>query len=180
MAAAVCPGVTIAAWLRRAGARTFECAPGTLSPTRRWQQLARGRLLYRSPVLSPAEATGLRVAAQPTSTGDHVTEEPVAPSVCHSQAARLSAWNLFANYPHVREIAWVQEEPRNMGAWSYVSPHLASLVDSAIEVEVISRPERSSPATGLSDLYRAEQEQIIVEALRSPVGHKPASAPVKQ
>ncbi len=86
---------------------------------------------------------------------------------------------VFANYPHVREIAWVQEEPRNMGAWSYVSPHLASLVDSAIEVEVISRPERSSPATGLSDLYQAEQEQIIAEALRSPVGHRPPSAPLK-
>jgi 2-oxoglutarate dehydrogenase E1 component len=66
-----------------------------------------------------------------------------------------------------------------MGAWSYVSPHLASLVDSAIEVEVISRPERSSPATGLSDLYQAEQEQIIAEALLSPVGHKPTSARLK-
>src|SRR6266516_997073 len=87
---------------------------------------------------------------------------------------------VLANYPHVRQIAWVQEEPRNMGAWSYISPHLASLVDSSIEVEVISRPERSSPATGLSDLYQAEQEQIIAEALRSPVGQKPASSPVKQ
>ncbi len=87
---------------------------------------------------------------------------------------------VLANYPHVRQIAWVQEEPRNMGAWNYISPHLASLVDSSIEVEVISRPERSSPATGLSDLYQAEQEQIIAEALRSPVGQKPASSPVKQ
>jgi 2-oxoglutarate dehydrogenase E1 component len=66
-----------------------------------------------------------------------------------------------------------------MGAWSYISPHLASLVDSKIEVEVISRPERSSPATGLSDLYQAEQEQIIAEALRSPVVQQPTSSPVK-
>ena len=86
---------------------------------------------------------------------------------------------VLVNYPHVRQIAWIQEEPRNMGAWSYVSPHLASLVDSSIEVEVISRPERSSPATGLSDLYQAEQEQIIAEALRSPVGQQPTSSPVK-
>jgi 2-oxoglutarate dehydrogenase E1 component len=86
---------------------------------------------------------------------------------------------VLANYPHVRQIAWVQEEPRNMGAWSYISPHLASLVDSNIEVEVISRPERSSPATGLSDLYQAEQEQIIAEALRSPVVQQPTSSPVK-
>jgi 2-oxoglutarate dehydrogenase E1 component len=87
---------------------------------------------------------------------------------------------VLANYPHARQIAWVQEEPRNMGAWNYVSPHLASLVDSNIEVEVISRPERSSPATGLSDLYQAEQEQIIAEALRSPVGQKPTSSPVRE
>src|SRR6266567_4011640 len=87
---------------------------------------------------------------------------------------------VLANYPHVRQIAWVQEEPRNMGAWSYISPHLASLVDSSIEVDVISRPERSSPATGLPDLYQAEQEQIIAEALRSPVGQKPTSSPLKR
>src|SRR5713226_6853920 len=98
MAAAVSPGVTLAAWLRRAGARTFECAPGTLSPTRCWQQLARGRLLYRRPVLSPAEATGIRVAAQPASPAGHVTAEPVAPSVCHRQAAGLSAWNLSTRH----------------------------------------------------------------------------------
>src|SRR5260370_40716204 len=98
MAAAVCPGVTFAAWLRRARARTFECAPGALSSTRCWQQLARGRLLYRRPVLSPAEATGIRVAAQPASTGDHVTEESVAPSVCHGQAAGLCVCYLFARH----------------------------------------------------------------------------------
>src|SRR5260370_28855158 len=98
MAAAVCPGVTFAAWLRRAGARTFECAPGALSSTRCWQQLARGRLLYRRPVLSPAEATGIRVAAQPASTGDHVTKESVSPYVNHSPAAGLCVCYLFARH----------------------------------------------------------------------------------
>jgi len=73
------------------------------------------------------------------------------------------------NYPNVREVVWVQEEPRNMGAWSYVSPQLASLVNSDVEVTVVSRPERSSPAVGFFDLYQAEQEQIITEALRSSV-----------
>jgi len=76
---------------------------------------------------------------------------------------------VLANYPHVREVVWVQEEPRNMGAWSYVLPRLASLVNSDIEVSVVSRPERSSPAEGLWELHIAEQEQIISEALHSPV-----------
>lgn len=76
---------------------------------------------------------------------------------------------VLASYPKVREVVWVQEEPRNMGAWSFISPQLASLVPSGIEVSVVSRPERSSPAVGFFDLYQAEQEQIIAEALRSSV-----------
>jgi 2-oxoglutarate dehydrogenase E1 component len=76
---------------------------------------------------------------------------------------------VLANYPHLREVVWVQEEPRNMGAWSYVSPLLESLVKSGIEVSVVSRPERSSPAEGLWELHVAEQEQIITEALHTPV-----------
>ncbi len=76
---------------------------------------------------------------------------------------------VLANYPQVREVVWVQEEPRNMGAWSYMSPQLASLVPPGIEVSVVSRPEHSSPAVGFFDLYQAEQEQIIADALRSSV-----------
>src|SRR6266566_6520645 len=94
MAPTIIPGVTLAAWLRRAGARTFECAPGALSPTRCWQQLACSRLLYCRPVLSPVEATGILLAAQPTSTGDYVTEEPAAPSSLYSQVARSGTGNL--------------------------------------------------------------------------------------
>src|SRR5215472_8832722 len=33
---------------------------------------------------------------------------------------------ILAHYPGAREVVWVQEEPLNMGAWSYVSPQLAS------------------------------------------------------
>ncbi len=75
---------------------------------------------------------------------------------------------ILANYPRVREVVWVQEEPRNMGAWSYMSPRLRALVDPEITIDVISRPERSSPAAGFWDLYTAEQEQIIAEAFRLP------------
>src|SRR5262249_977762 len=61
---------------------------------------------------------------------------------------------ILLNYPQVREVVWVQEEPRNMGVWSYVSPQLASLVPPGIEIKVVSRPERSSPAVGFFDLYQ--------------------------
>jgi 2-oxoglutarate dehydrogenase E1 component len=79
---------------------------------------------------------------------------------------------VFASYPNVQKVMWVQEEPRNMGAWNYMAPRLASLVNADITIDVISRPERSSPATGFWDMYQAEQEQIITEALRSSIKQK--------
>ncbi|GCE24631.1 2-oxoglutarate dehydrogenase E1 component [Dictyobacter alpinus] len=82
---------------------------------------------------------------------------------------------VLENYPQAREIIWVQEEPKNMGAWSYMAPRLAEIVNRSITVDVISRPERSSPAAGFWDLYIAEQEKIITEAsslsLKQPGGN---------
>ncbi len=76
---------------------------------------------------------------------------------------------VLARYPRAREIVWVQEEPRNMGAWSYMFPRLRNIVDDAAMIDVISRPERSSPAAGFWDLYMAEQERIIAEASTLPL-----------
>src|SRR5262249_29738853 len=59
---------------------------------------------------------------------------------------------ILARYPRVREIIWVQEEPRNMGAWNYISPQLANLVGRSMAINVISRPDRASPAVGSWDL----------------------------
>jgi 2-oxoglutarate dehydrogenase E1 component len=76
---------------------------------------------------------------------------------------------VFANYPNVREVVWVQEEPRNMGAWNYISARLSALVRQNIEVRVIARPERASPASGFMDLFMAEQEQLLAKALSSSI-----------
>jgi 2-oxoglutarate dehydrogenase E1 component len=75
----------------------------------------------------------------------------------------------LVNYPKAREVLWVQEEPVNMGAWSYISPQLSPLLGSGVELNVIARPARSSPATGFSDLFQFEQERIIEGALRTAV-----------
>ncbi len=75
----------------------------------------------------------------------------------------------LANYPEAREVVWVQEEPINMGAWSYMSSQLPSILGSGIELTAITRPARPSPATGFSDLFQIEQERIIEGALRTSV-----------
>jgi 2-oxoglutarate dehydrogenase E1 component len=46
---------------------------------------------------------------------------------------------------------------------------LREIVDDAATVDVISRPDRSSPAAGFWDLYMAEQEQILAEASTLPL-----------
>ncbi|MBX6342949.1 MAG: 2-oxoglutarate dehydrogenase E1 component, partial [Thermomicrobiaceae bacterium] len=69
-------------------------------------------------------------------------------------------------YPSAREVVWLQEEPRNMGAWDYVDERLRELVGASAELRYIGRPERASPAEGLVDLYQAEQSRIVEEAFQ--------------
>lgn len=77
---------------------------------------------------------------------------------------------VLANYPHIEEVSWVQEEPQNMGAWRYVASKLPSLVTHLdVGISVVARPERSSPASGFMDLFLAEQAQLMADAFGTPV-----------
>jgi 2-oxoglutarate dehydrogenase E1 component len=73
---------------------------------------------------------------------------------------------IIASYPSVEEYAWLQEEPKNMGAWFYMEPRLRSLLSTGAEVRYIGRPERASPAEGYPDVHNAEQERIVREAFQ--------------
>jgi 2-oxoglutarate dehydrogenase E1 component len=57
----------------------------------------------------------------------------------------------------------VQEEPENMGAWSFVRHRLESIVKE--KLAYIGRKPAASPATGLVSVYRREQNAIWEEAL---------------
>ena len=39
---------------------------------------------------------------------------------------RTALRQVFANYPNAKEIVWLQEEPKNMGAWTFMDPRLRS------------------------------------------------------
>ena len=71
----------------------------------------------------------------------------------------------------LKEIVWVQEEPRNMGAWTYMEPRLRKIASGKVSVRYIGRPERSSPAEGQPELHKAEQRRILQEALH-PIASK--------
>jgi len=72
---------------------------------------------------------------------------------------------LVRGYPNLREIVWVQEEPRNMGPQKFMLPQLRELVGSDVTVRDIGRPERSSPAEGYPAAHQAEQARIVAAAL---------------
>ena len=66
-------------------------------------------------------------------------------------------------YPAIEEVVWVQEEPKNQGAWSYAAPRLRMSTGNALLTRYVGRPDRSSPAEGYAEAHKKEQERIIAE-----------------
>ncbi len=71
---------------------------------------------------------------------------------------------LIKSYPNLREVVWVQEEPKNMGAWSVMSRRLPEITGD-LDVSYIGRQERASPSEGYSVAHGREQERIVLTAL---------------
>ncbi len=74
----------------------------------------------------------------------------------------------IAAHPAAREIVWVQEEPANMGAFSFVMPRLRRLAGS-LQVLSVKRSAAASPATGSAKAHDMEQKTLIELALKSGV-----------
>jgi 2-oxoglutarate dehydrogenase E1 component len=68
-------------------------------------------------------------------------------------------------YPNLEEIVWVQEEPKNMGAWTFVEPRINEAAPKGIQVSYIGRRRRSSPAEGDPNIHKLEQARIVTDAL---------------
>jgi 2-oxoglutarate dehydrogenase E1 component len=70
-------------------------------------------------------------------------------------------------YPNAAEIVWVQEEPENMGAWSFIRPHLEE-VSSGRTVWRVARPRSASPAEGSAARHALNQQSLIDQAFAGP------------
>jgi 2-oxoglutarate dehydrogenase E1 component len=76
-------------------------------------------------------------------------------------------------YPNIEEIVWLQEEPHNMGAWTYMEPRLRELAariathrhSVPIPIRYCGRPESASPAEGSLSLHKQEQSRILREVV---------------
>jgi len=67
--------------------------------------------------------------------------------------------------PNLEEIVWVQEEPKNMGSWNFVSEILGEHLKEGQSLRYVGRPERSSPSVGDTNIHRVVQAQIVKEAI---------------
>ena len=65
-------------------------------------------------------------------------------------------------HPNAREIVWVQEEPRNMGPFSYVMPRLTHIAQArGLSLRSVKRSASASPATGSAKAHELEQKTLL-------------------
>jgi 2-oxoglutarate dehydrogenase E1 component len=93
------------------------------------------------------------------------------PGVALVRVEELYPWphaaiqQVLDRYASIDEVVWVQEEPKNMGAWTFVAPRLRAAIGNALPIRYVGRPERASPAEGYAGPHAQQQERIVQEAL---------------
>ena len=68
----------------------------------------------------------------------------------------------LAKYQNLETVKWVQEEPANQGAWSFMAMNLPELIGR--QLVGVSRPASSSPAVGSHHRHEVEQEALVKQA----------------
>jgi 2-oxoglutarate dehydrogenase E1 component len=67
------------------------------------------------------------------------------------------------------ELVWAQEEPENMGAWSFVQSHLRRLLGPDVAITPVAREESGSPASGSQTVHDREQDELLAAAISEPL-----------
>ncbi|HTW97140.1 MAG TPA: thiamine pyrophosphate-dependent enzyme, partial [Acidimicrobiales bacterium] len=73
--------------------------------------------------------------------------------------------SVLRSYGAARELVWLQDEPENMGAWSYVHGRLHAVLRDRYQLRHVSREASGSPATGSHALHELELEDLLERAL---------------
>ncbi|MEP7038937.1 MAG: multifunctional oxoglutarate decarboxylase/oxoglutarate dehydrogenase thiamine pyrophosphate-binding subunit/dihydrolipoyllysine-residue succinyltransferase subunit, partial [Acidobacteriota bacterium] len=72
---------------------------------------------------------------------------------------------IFAEYKNAAELIWTQEEPQNMGGWTFIEPRLREIKRENMSLEYVGRTASASPATGSYAIHNLEQEKIVNDSL---------------
>jgi 2-oxoglutarate dehydrogenase E1 component len=71
---------------------------------------------------------------------------------------------VLERYLRASEVVWVQDEPQNMGAWSFAHGQLHRVLRERYELTHVSRMESASPATGSAAMHQLEHEDLLGRA----------------
>ena len=101
-----------------------------------------------------------------SSFGDRGTGELVR-SLLRDANDRLRevAYKWLEAHPAADDVIWLQEEPRNMGAWAFMRPRLEEIISDRQALRYVGRSLSASPATGSYTIHQLEQQQLLSEAL---------------
>ena len=68
---------------------------------------------------------------------------------------------IISGYPNAQKFIWFQEEPQNMGAWSYMFEHSFEFLPDGMRLLYVGRQASASPATGSFSRHNQEQAEIL-------------------
>ncbi len=69
--------------------------------------------------------------------------------------------NILSSYPNAKTVRWVQEEPKNMGAWNFLAQRLYDDLAEGQKLKYVGRPESASPAVGSSSNSKKQQANLV-------------------
>lgn len=114
------------------------------------------------------------IATGPQQPNNKATDGPPISQIDRIAIIRLEQFYPFplralttaiARYPNADELAWCQEEPKNMGAWTFMESRLENLLPRCERPRYIGRDASASPAIGNYAVHVQEQEKLIQAAL---------------
>ncbi|MBA2312879.1 MAG: multifunctional oxoglutarate decarboxylase/oxoglutarate dehydrogenase thiamine pyrophosphate-binding subunit/dihydrolipoyllysine-residue succinyltransferase subunit [Actinobacteria bacterium] len=74
--------------------------------------------------------------------------------------------DIFQSYPNAKTVCWAQEEPENMGAWTFVQARVQRMLGKGVKLTHATRAESASPATGSSHVHTQELEDLMEDAFK--------------
>jgi 2-oxoglutarate dehydrogenase E1 component len=75
--------------------------------------------------------------------------------------------DVIARYERAEDVVWVQEEPENMGAWTFAEPRLRALLRDDYRLTHVARAPSGAPAAGSSTFHELEERDLLERALAS-------------
>lgn len=72
---------------------------------------------------------------------------------------------LLKCYSETRDLVWVQEEPKNQGAWDFVKPRIPAMLDDKWNLHYVGRESSSAPAVGSAKLHAVQQRELVDRAI---------------